>query len=520
MAHRYQQKQSTQGTIELCEPTTGTTEHNHVVSPSRWSLVSQDQQRIKAVSDSCLNAAKGNWLPFWNRHRDALASVSTIMEEPLIRTNASDEFLTCEAPSPKHNLSFAEQYGRCLDILHYGFNTTVRLHQQRDYRGSSHNGQLFAVKVFRPNIWGMRSVAARNKPIFSAAAVAALHPHHPNILSITNLLLNKSSQLCLVTPYCGGGNLHELLLSKRPHLISAAEVDCLMVQLLRALAFMHERGMPHGDVRLEAVLLTENGSVKLAGFSDEYVHRIWTECTAAASTQSTESDSDSETETESCSGSDAQSEDNDDYYHHPSIHSPPGSTWSISSVLPTFNWRHRPSPLRATHNGPSTPTASFPGIRLPYMAPEEFRCALHRWYHDAVAEQLEAANGKGDITSGAEDTHPADLWATGVIYSTLLTGRLPWVSARRAPQDPKYAAYLWCRPDGDGDDVRGGNDGYAPIEALGERRRRAVYALLEPVPEKRITAMGMLQSKWRENVAIDREVFNVRAQVYGLAMKQ
>jgi serine/threonine protein kinase len=344
----------------------------------------------------------------------------------------------------------------------------VRLHQQRDYEGSSHNGQLFAVKVFRRNIWGMRSFAGKTSPSFSAAVIAALQPHHPNIIRIANLLFNKQSQLCLVTPYCGGGNLHELLMSKRPALLPATEVDCLMVQILRALAFIHEQNMAHGDMRLEAVLLTENGAVKLAGFGDEYVHRIWARCIAASTMSESESESDAESE------GDEQEEEAQDYYNHsPSL--PPASAWSFSSILPTFN-RPRPSPLRATHPKIITPTASFPGIRLPYMAPEEFRCALHRWYHDAVvelpgaAEAAAPANRKSDIASRVEDTRPADLWATGVIYFTLLTGRLPWVSARRAPQDPKYAAYLRCRAGGDagGNNARGDDDGYAPIEALGE----------------------------------------------------
>ncbi|KAL2858788.1 kinase-like domain-containing protein [Aspergillus pseudodeflectus] len=382
MAHVYNEQQGTTGTIELREPA-GTIKHNHLVLPSRWSLVPQDQSRIKAVSDSCLSAAKGNWFVFWNRHRDTLASVSTIMEEPLIRSSSSGHGIRNEASSPRRHLSFADQYGRCQEILHYGFNTTVRLHQQRDYRGSSHNDQLVAVKVFRKNIWCMRSFAGKTSPSFSAGAIAALHPHHPNIIRITDLLFNKQSQLCLVTPYCGGGNLHELLMSKRPALLPAAEVDCLMVQIIRALAFIHERNMAHGDMRLEAVLLTENGAVKLAGFGDEYVHRIWAGCIAASTVSESESESDAESQ-----GDYEEQEEQDNYHHSSSL--PLASAWTFSSILPTFN-RPRPSPLRATHRKIITPTASFPGIRLPYMAPEEFRCALHRWYHDAVATQPEAA---------------------------------------------------------------------------------------------------------------------------------
>ncbi|KAL2857052.1 kinase-like domain-containing protein [Aspergillus pseudoustus] len=480
MADLHHQQQNTSPTIELREPATPTMEHSHFVSPSKWSLVPQNPRQTNAVGNPCPNAARGNWFVFWNKYRDSLGSISTVMKEPLIAPSVSDESLTYETPSPKRLLSIADQYGRCLEILHYGFNSTVRLHQRRDRI----NGNLFAIKVYRRNIWGIQNFPASHRPSFSAAAIAALHPHHPNILPITDLLFSKESRLCLVTPYCGGGNLHELLMSKQP--LASAEIDCLMTQILRALSFIHERGMAHGDVRLEAVLLTENGAVKLAGLSDDYVHRIWAGCTAAPNELESESDTESEDDEE-----EEEARDDLDSSSYSLT-----STWSFSSLLPIFN-RPRLSPPRVKrHSGTFTPTASFPGIRMPYMAPEEFRCALHRWYHDA----LEPGPSLKAETSSAGDARPADMWAMGVIYFTLLTGRLPWLSARRAPQDPKYGAYLRCRPGVDSS--CGDSDGYAPIEALGERRRRAVYALLDPTPEKRITAVGMLQSTWRDGVVV------------------
>ncbi|KAL2809377.1 kinase-like domain-containing protein [Aspergillus granulosus] len=438
MSDAYHQQQNARATIELCEPAAPMAEHNHVITPPEWSLAPQKRRWTGDAGDSHPKAVRANWPIFWNKHRDSLSSLSTTTEEPLIRSSTSEESLSYQTITSESHLPFADQYGCCLEILHYGFNSTVRLHQGKDTVYRPNNAQLFAVKAYRRNIWGFLGLPVDNRTSCSPAAIADFHPQHPNIIPITDLLFNKQSQLCLVTPYCEGGNLHKLLMSKQS--LPTAEIDCLIAQILRALAFLHEQNMAHRDVRLETVLLTQNGAVKLAGFSDEYVHRIWAECAI-----STESDS--------------GEEDAPDHHDDPSSsssHSPP-STWSFSSILSKF---YRPciSPIRAGQPGASRPSASFPGIRLPYMAPENFLSGLHRWYHDDLQPEPDNRD---------EDPRPADIWATGIVYLTLITGRLPWHSARRAPQDPKYNSYLRCRP-GDGNDYK---DGYPPIEAIGEVRR-------------------------------------------------
>ncbi|KAL2865779.1 kinase-like domain-containing protein [Aspergillus lucknowensis] len=427
--------------------------HAHFVAP-KWSLTPRAQRRTtNNIGNSYLSAVMRSW----NRHQGS-ASVSTI-GEPLMRSDTAEESPSHQGLPLESSLPFLDRYGRCLEILHYGFNSTVRLHQGRASPHEQHE-QLFAVKVYSRNTWALQGLPI-DEISFSPRRMAELHAHpqHRNILRIADILCNKRSQLCLVMPYYSGGNLHDLL-CEGP--IPAAEIDCLAAQILRGLAFLHGYKIAHCDIRLETVLLTANGAVKLAGFSDEYIRRLYVQCAVPTSPED-------------------EDEDEDEELSH-STSQP--STWSFSSMLSSFLRTCLPQyKPRKTH--PSSPSASHPRIRLPYLAPENFLSDLHRWYH----------NDDNSDDGDDDDPRPADIWATGIIYLTLIIGRLPWRSARAAPEDPRFTAYLQCR--------RGESlDGYPPIEAIGERRRRAVYAMLNPNPRKRVTAVGLLQSAWMEGVVV------------------
>ena len=108
----------------------------------------------------------------------------------------------------------------------------------------------------------------------------------------------------------------------------------------------------------------------------------------------------------------------------------------------------------------------------PYIAPEE--------YH-----------------GGEFDPRAVDVWACGVIYMAMRTGRHLWRVARK-DEDEFYERYLEGRRD---------EDGYAPIETLHRvctpaainsktstddfnqaRCRNVIYSILDPNPGRRITA--------------------------------
>ncbi|KAJ5081356.1 hypothetical protein NUU61_009620 [Penicillium alfredii] len=110
------------------------------------------------------------------------------------------------------------------------------------------------------------------------------------------------------------------------------------------------------------------------------------------------------------------------------------------------------------------------------------------------------------------DPRAVDLWATGVIYMAMRTGRHLWRVARR-DEDEFYQRYL---------DGRKHEDGYAPIETLHRVRtahfqpaiagqtlipsqarcRNVIYSILDPNPSRRINASQVLKSEWVRQIKL------------------
>ncbi|ODV82036.1 serine/threonine protein kinase [Suhomyces tanzawaensis NRRL Y-17324] len=104
----------------------------------------------------------------------------------------------------------------------------------------------------------------------------------------------------------------------------------------------------------------------------------------------------------------------------------------------------------------------------PYIAPEEF-------------------------TQSSFDSRGVDIWACGVIYMAMRTGRQLWKLA-----DPKkdefFEEYLVKRKDA---------TGYDPIESLKRARcRNVIYSILDPKPERRITGKQILNSEWGREIKV------------------
>ncbi|KAL7274578.1 serine/threonine-protein kinase HAL4/sat4 [Rhizina undulata] len=104
----------------------------------------------------------------------------------------------------------------------------------------------------------------------------------------------------------------------------------------------------------------------------------------------------------------------------------------------------------------------------PYIAPEEY-------------------------TDKEFDPRAVDVWATGVIYMAMRTGRHLWRVAKK-DDDEFFEKYLEGRKD---------EDGYAPIENLHRARcRNVIYSILDPNPSRRITASQILKSEWGRDIKL------------------
>ncbi|KAI1180444.1 kinase domain-containing protein [Nemania sp. FL0916] len=104
----------------------------------------------------------------------------------------------------------------------------------------------------------------------------------------------------------------------------------------------------------------------------------------------------------------------------------------------------------------------------PYIAPEEY-------------------------TDKEFDARAVDVWACGVIYMAMRTGRHLWRVAKK-DEDEFYERYLEGRRD---------EGGYSPIELLHRARcRNVIYSILDPNPSRRITASQVLKSEWGREIKL------------------
>ncbi|KAI1331184.1 kinase domain-containing protein [Xylariaceae sp. FL0255] len=91
------------------------------------------------------------------------------------------------------------------------------------------------------------------------------------------------------------------------------------------------------------------------------------------------------------------------------------------------------------------------------------------------------------------DARAVDIWACGVIYMAMRTGRHLWRLAKKG-EDEFYDRYLEGRRD---------EEGYGPIESLHRARcRNVIYSILDPNPSRRITASQVLKSEWGREIKL------------------
>ncbi|KAJ3738718.1 Pkinase-domain-containing protein [Lentinula detonsa] len=93
--------------------------------------------------------------------------------------------------------------------------------------------------------------------------------HHPHVTQMYEVIATESS-IWIVTELCSGGELFDYLTEKGR--LSEDETRFLFGQLCLAVAYLHEKGIVHRDLKLENVLLDERCRVKLGdfGFTREF----------------------------------------------------------------------------------------------------------------------------------------------------------------------------------------------------------------------------------------------------------
>ncbi|KAG2497776.1 hypothetical protein HYH03_004048 [Edaphochlamys debaryana] len=87
---------------------------------------------------------------------------------------------------------------------------------------------------------------------------------HPLVLSYVDHFMYKG-HLCIVTEYCDGGDLYQLLRARKTPLPEAQLLD-LFAQVLLAIQHVHSKNILHRDMKTQNIFLTSAGSIRLGDF--------------------------------------------------------------------------------------------------------------------------------------------------------------------------------------------------------------------------------------------------------------
>jgi tRNA A-37 threonylcarbamoyl transferase component Bud32 len=118
-----------------------------------------------------------------------------------------------------------------------------------------------ALKVLHPQLAGAARADARRR--FFAEGRVAAGLRHPGVVAIYDL--DEATRL-LAMEYVPGGTLRARLASHRGAPLPVAELGAAAASLLEALAYVHGRGVAHGDLKPSNLLLRAPGDVVLADF--------------------------------------------------------------------------------------------------------------------------------------------------------------------------------------------------------------------------------------------------------------
>lgn len=134
-------------------------------------------------------------------------------------------------------------------------------------------GTYGKVRLGTHRLTGLRVAIKQVPKAHSASLTREIHHHrhlhHPHIMQLYEVLATES-YIWMVTELCAGGELYDYLVERGT--MPEAEARRIFGQLCLAVAYVHDRGIVHRDLKLENVLLDERCNVKLGdfGFTREF----------------------------------------------------------------------------------------------------------------------------------------------------------------------------------------------------------------------------------------------------------
>ncbi|PFH57240.1 hypothetical protein XA68_15327 [Ophiocordyceps unilateralis] len=160
--------------------------------------------------------------------------------------------------SDDHSLS--SKYGKLGKVLGSGAGGSVRLMKRNN------DGTVFAVKEFRAR-HTYETEREYNKKVTAEFCVGSTL-HHGNIIETLDILQEKGRwfEVMEYAPY----DLFAIVMTGK---MSREEIRCCFLQILNGVTYLHSVGLAHRDLKLDNVVVSEHGIMKIIDFGSAHVFK-------------------------------------------------------------------------------------------------------------------------------------------------------------------------------------------------------------------------------------------------------
>ncbi|KEY74264.1 hypothetical protein S7711_00421 [Stachybotrys chartarum IBT 7711] len=158
----------------------------------------------------------------------------------------------------EHGLS--TKYGKLGKVLGSGAGGSVRLMKRKD------DNTVFAVKEFRAK-HAYETDKEYNKKVTAEFCVGSTL-HHGNIIETLDILQEKGRwyEVMEYAPF----DLFAIVMTGK---MSREEITCCFLQILNGVTYLHSLGLAHRDLKLDNVVVSDRGIMKIIDFGSAHVFK-------------------------------------------------------------------------------------------------------------------------------------------------------------------------------------------------------------------------------------------------------
>lgn len=157
-----------------------------------------------------------------------------------------------------HGLS--SKYGKLGKVLGAGAGGSVRLMKRGE------DGVVFAVKEFRPR----HSYETEREYVKKLTAEYCMGSslHHGNVIETLDIVQEKGKwyEVMEYAPF----DLFAIVMTGK---MSREEISCCFLQILSGVTYLHSMGLAHRDLKLDNVVVSEHGIMKIIDFGSAHVYK-------------------------------------------------------------------------------------------------------------------------------------------------------------------------------------------------------------------------------------------------------